>query len=161
MIGGIREKYLEPEPGPEIDASEKLFNLAWWKEILPEADYSKLQELYSRHNADEVFTWLLYRELERREKERPANFNLTKQQELMSEIEQGPELPGLRKLEIVINHVAATSREYFNPGIKEHIKSNGRGGLYPRNIDNDLNLYPISDGPTFRPVFSLPEHLGA
>lgn len=152
-IENIKAEYTGAGQDQEPGASEKLFNLMYWKEILPEADYNELQELYTTHKRDPLFVQMLYREFNRREREKPENFNLTDQQELKAEIEGRQDFPGLKKIEITLNHIANIAREHYTDGIPEWVR--GEGNIKYRNIGKDLAKFPVKDGHTFRPVFRL------
>lgn len=157
IIENIKQRYTEPSGEIENNPSEKLFNFFYWKELLPFADYNELQQLYTENKNDPLFEKLFYVEMARRKKEQPDNFNLTEQEKLIAHIERKIDFPELNRIETTLNFVANTAREHFNPGIEAFIKSNRKEGLYPRSIAEDLNRYPVLEGPTYRPLFKLPD----
>ena len=157
-IADIKKQYVGSKEAPELRAEERVFNVLYWKEIFHYADYSELEQLHSENSTDPVFKKLLYNELKRREIEKPAHYNLSKQTKLIENIEQEMEFPELDKLEQIMEHMRATSREHFYYNIQEYIASGTE--IKPRTINNDLDAFPITDtskGGTFRPLFSLPE----
>ena len=160
LIESIKKEYTNPGEPPSKDASEKTYDLLYWREILPYADYKELQQYYTEHKADPLFVKMLFNEFKRREQEKPSNYSMTKQQNLIAEINKVVEFPELDKLELTLNHVANTARETFNPGIERLIRT-GQGSLYPRSIKKDLEAYPIERKPgnPHRPKFSIPEQV--
>lgn len=158
IMEAIKYNYEAPGQAPEYDTSEKTFNLLYWKEILPIADYEELAELYESNKTDSVFMRLLQKELDRREKVDADNFNLQEHSALQDYMMSGMEFPEFDKLEKVFNHVKSIARENFNPGLEEYVKAGGSGELLPRSVKKDLERYPVQGpGAEYRPAFKLPE----
>ena len=158
VIESVKDEYRDTGNAPSMSADEKVFNLLYWKEVLPYADYNELHQHYTENKTDPVFKKLLFNEFSRREQEEPANYNMTEQQNLIAEVDSVMQFPELDKLETILHHVANTARETFNPGLESFIRT-GQGSLNPRSISKDMDAFPIEGpGAGHRPLFSIPEN---
>lgn len=106
--------------------------------------YSELKELFYEHKYDDDFMALLKVEVKKRD-EPAAN-------SLLFEIENpagNANFKELDKLEKSLNFVL--NNDYYPHGLTEGITN-----LRYREVNKDLAAYPVENGPTYRPVFSLP-----
>lgn len=149
VIQQIREKYTEQPKRPDRPTDETAYqlqrsnNLTLWTAQLPVATVDELRELYYKHRFDEDFMTLL--DVELRKRDEPAAL------QLKYEIEhpEGDTFVELDKLEKSLEFVL--NGHYYPHGLTQGVTN-----IRYRDVDKDLDAYPIENGPTFRPVFKLP-----
>lgn len=159
VINSIKEKYgvKLPEP-PEVPSSpdeqmryqlERNNNITLWKAQLETATVMELRSLYQEHQSNPDFMILFKAELRKREDSADL-------QKLKLEIENPPgdkAFNRLKQIEIGLDNI--NQIEHFPVNLK-----NGFKGISFRNIDDDLDKYPIPEGTPgipYRPVFDIKE----
>lgn len=156
VINSIKEEYgvKLPEP-PEVPSSpdeqmryqlERNNNITLWKAQLETATVMELRSLYQEHQSNPDFMILFKAELKKREKSAELTM-------LISEVENPPKdkaFESLNKIEIALNSL--NQMNYFPVNLKNGLKK-----ITYRDVDKDLDLYPILEGPTYRPVFDIKE----
>ncbi len=159
VINSIKEKYgvKLPEP-PEVPSSpdeqmryqlERNNNITLWKAQLETATVMELRSLYQEHQSNPDFMILFKAELRKREDSADL-------QKLILEIENPPgdkAFDRLKQIEIGLDNI--NQIEHFPVNLK-----NGFKGISFRDIDDDLDKYPIPEGTPgipYRPVFDIKE----
>jgi len=156
VINSIKEKYgvKAPEP-PKVPNSpdeqmryqlERNNNIILWKAQLEAATVKELRELHQEYQNYPDFMILFKAELKKREKSAELTM-------LISEVENPPKdkaFESLNKIEIALNSL--NQMNYFPVNLKNGLKK-----ITYRDVDKDLDLYPILEGPTYRPVFDIKE----
>ena len=159
VINSIKEKYgvKLPEP-PEVPSSpdeqmryqlERNNNITLWKAQLETATVMELRSLYQEHQSNPDFMILFKAELRKREDSADL-------QKLKLEIENPPgdkAFDRLKQIEIGLDNI--NQIEHFPVNLK-----NGFKGISFRDIDDDLDKYPIPEGTPgipYRPVFDIKE----
>lgn len=156
VINSIKEEYGIKLPDPPVVPTstdeqiryqlERNNNLILWKAQLEIATVAELKELYKEQQSNPDFMILFKAELKKREKSPELTM-------LISEVENPAKdraFESLNKIEIGLNNIL--HMEYFPVNIK-----NGFKKMTYRNVDKDLDMYPILEGPTYRPVFDIKE----
>lgn len=152
VIAKIKEAYTETpkkkEPGSAEDQMamqlERNNKLLIWSAQLPAASVDVLKELWVQHKDDEDFMTLLNVEFMKR-KGNPDALNL--KAKIENPVDNG-NFAELDKVEKGLTFIC--NNDFYPAGLK------GLENVSYRTVDTDLNLYPILNGPTYRPVFKLP-----
>ena len=159
VINSIKEKYgvKLPEP-PKVPNTpdeqmryqlERNNNITLWKAQLETATVMELRSLYQEHQSNPDFMILFKAELRKREDSADL-------QKLKLEIENPPgdkTFDRLKQIEIGLDNI--NQIEHFPVNLK-----NGFKGISFRDIDDDLDKYPIPEGTPgipYRPVFDIKE----
>lgn len=159
VIKSIKEKYGVKSPeSPVVPSSpdeqmryqlERNNNITLWKAQLETATIGELKNLYQEYQSNPDFIILFKAELRKRE----DNADL---QRLILEIENPPEdkvFDHLKQIEIGVDNI--NQIDYFPVNLKH-----GFNAVSYRNVDSDLDKYPISEGipgVPYRPVFDIKE----
>ena len=125
---------------------ERNNNITLWKAQLEAATVKELRELHQEYQNYPDFMILFKAELKKREKSAELTM-------LISEVENPPKdkaFESLNKIEIALNSL--NQMNYFPVNLKNGLKK-----ITYRDVDKDLDLYPILEGPTYRPVFDIKE----
>lgn len=142
-IDKLREAYRPKVEIPKLSSAERLLNVTLWTQTLPTATAAELRELYLEHKGNEDFMQLL----EAQFRQRKDDLGL---QQLKHEIAHEPEDRALARLQKAEDALSFLTNQHFYPA---KLKSTEHFEL--RSVGADLDRYPISDGPTFRPVFDI------
>jgi hypothetical protein len=142
-IDKLREAYRPKVETPKLSSAERLLNVTLWTQTLPTATAAELRELYLEHKGNEDFMQLL----EAQFRQRKDDLGL---QQLKHEIANEPEDRALARLQKVEDAISFLAGQHFYPAKLESTEH-----FELRDVGADLDRYPISDGPTFRPVFDI------
>ncbi len=140
-----REEYKPKVTAPKLSTQERLLNVTLWTQTMPTATVDELRALYLEHKGIPDFEQLL--EAEFRKRDDSGDLNL---QQLKHEIANEPEDRALARLQKVEDALSFLAGQHFYPAKLESTEH-----FELRDVGADLDRYPISDGPTFRPVFDI------
>ena len=141
-LAEIREGLL-----PKVDKVQKtdtarLADVTLWSNILPHADVNELRDLHQKHLGDDDFMALLYTEFKKR-KDDPII------QSLKHEIENVP----LSKEVQEVDKLKYTLNLYANSDLYPAFVYTQKPDF--RQVDCDLDSFPIDEHTTYRPLFDL------
>lgn len=145
VIEKIREEY-QPKVKPKsYTTEERLLNVTLWTQTMPTATVDELRQLYLEHKGNPDFEQLLEAELRRRDDTGDLDLQAFKHERTAEP--QDRAFAELKKLEAGLAFL--TSQHYY-PAKLESLEHNEL-----RNVDSDLDRYPIDDGHIFRPLFDI------
>lgn len=155
-IEEIRTAY-NPAPTPvrKSDAG-RLADLTLWANTLPTATVDELADLHATHAGDPDFTAIFEAELRRREGAGEDGLAVGMLRHTIATKTAPVALPALDSLEKTFKAIRSTCRDMYPAGLKMAVVSGMRDSPKYRTVHYDLDAFPVSDGPTYRPVFSLP-----
>ncbi|MFY9505150.1 MAG: hypothetical protein WAQ32_08945 [Dethiobacteria bacterium] len=145
MIEKIREEYRPKVEPKSYTTEERLLNVALWTQTMPQATVDELRQLYLEYKGDPDFEQLLEAEIRRRDDSGDLNLQALKHERTAEP--QDRAFAELKKLEAGLAFL--TSQHYY-PAKLESLEHNEL-----RNVDSDLDRYPIDDGHIFRPLFDI------
>lgn len=115
---------------------------------MPTSTIKELRELWTENKTDEDLKRLLVAELrERAEGTTPK----PEEMRLLSDIENGVVDERFKELDkLIVSFNTLANMDFYPAMIEDSLE-----GIQYRGVDSDLNKYPIDDGHTFRPEFSI------
>lgn len=154
VVQELREEYAEKPPAKTVYATteektlqqlERNNNLLLWKAQLEGATVAEMRELYKEHTYNEDFLVLLRSELRKRKGEPEIKA-------FMVEMDAPAKTPLDRELDKLERSIKSfRSLDMYPEGLHIH----GLKKVQFRQVDRDLDSFPIDGNPEFRPVFNL------
>ncbi len=150
-IEKIKEEYsAKPEP-KKVAPEERAANILLWGKVLPTSTIEEMMELWGDNPSDEDLKRLLKAELRERAAGKTPG---PEESKFLHELEHGAIGTRFKEMDKLIPSFNTLSNIDFYPAmIKDSLT-----GIQYRTVTKDLERYPINDGPTLRPVFSITIH---
>jgi|LSQX01.3.fsa_nt_gb hypothetical protein len=145
VIEKIREEYQPKVEPKKYNTEERLLNVTLWTQTMPTATVDELRQLYLEHKGDPDFEQLLEAEIRRRDDSDDLSLQTFKHDRVAE-----PRDRAFTELDKIERGLAFLASQHYYPANFEGLEH-----FELRNVDADLDRYPIDDGHVYRPLFDI------